>query len=240
MSDKAKKQESPFANLLFNIILPVIILNNLSKHLGNNGPTVALIIALLFPLGYGAYDYIKTKNKNFLSIFGIINVLFTGGFALFQLEGFWFAVKEAAFPFLIGIAVMISAYTKSPLLQLMMLNESVLNINLIKSKLAENNKEAEFKNLLKTSTVWFSISFFLSSLLNFLLATYIFKDINPGLSDLERTAKLNEQIADMTWLSFIVIAFPLMIFMGGVLWHFFKRLKELTSLELQDVIVSQK
>lgn len=58
MSGTTKSNENPFINLLFNVILPVMVLNQLSKRAGPDGPTIALVAALAIPLGYGAYDLV--------------------------------------------------------------------------------------------------------------------------------------------------------------------------------------
>ena len=88
-----KKDESPLLNLGINIVLPVIILKQLSERIN---PTVALVVALMFPVGYFLYDYIKLKKKNLISVLGFVNILLTGGLALLNAKGIWFAVKEAA------------------------------------------------------------------------------------------------------------------------------------------------
>ena len=98
------KQENPFWNFLFNIIIPIAILNNSDKF-GDNGPLIALVLALAFPIGYSVRDIIVSGKPNMIAILGLLNVVFTGGLALLEVEGIWFAVKEAAFPAVIGVAV---------------------------------------------------------------------------------------------------------------------------------------
>jgi hypothetical protein len=112
MTKNSTRRENPFVNIAFNILLPVVILQQVSKRLGDQGPLIALILALAFPIGYGAWDYLKNRHKNYVSLFGLASVIFTGGFALMHLEGIWFAVKEAAFPGLMAIGVAISAYSR--------------------------------------------------------------------------------------------------------------------------------
>ena len=41
-----------------------------------------LAIAVLFPVAYGTYDFVRRKKWNFLSILGAISALFTGGIGL--------------------------------------------------------------------------------------------------------------------------------------------------------------
>ena len=54
---QAKRPNNTFLELIFNIVLPSIILMKLSgaEYLGS---VYALVVALLFPIGYGFYDFI--------------------------------------------------------------------------------------------------------------------------------------------------------------------------------------
>ncbi len=233
---KPQKKENPFLSLIFNVIAPVMILQKLSVKLS---PTIALIVALSLPIGYGLYDYFKTRNKNWLSIFGIVNILFTGGFALLKLEGIWFAVKEAFFPLLIGIAVLISAFTAKPLINLFIESTQIFNLEVINKKLAELNNQLPYKKLLKSATLLFALSFFISSALNYFLAINIFTELDPALTDIQKEQTLNEQVADMTWKGYVVIALPMVLFMMFVIWYFISGLKKLTGLPMENLMSAQ-
>ncbi len=106
----------PLVDLLFSIIIPSLIL---MKFSGENalGTGTALIVALAFPLGWGLYELLKYRKFNFIALLGLISVLLTGGIGLLQLDPQWMAVKEAAIPGLIGIAVLISTRTRYPLIR---------------------------------------------------------------------------------------------------------------------------
>lgn len=234
---KPAKQENPWINILFNILIPVLILNQLTRRLDENGPVIALVVALAFPLGYGIYDYLLRGKKNWLSLLGIVNVGFTGGMGLFQLEGIWFAVKEATFPAIIGIAVYGSAFTRNPLMKLMAVDTGALDMERIREKLAELGNEMAFDRHLQKSTKLLAVSFAISSLLNFVIAMRVFVDIDTTLPELERQAILNEQIADMTWLGFAFIALPLMIFTFFVMWYLISGIRKLTQLSLEEIMM---
>ena len=236
MTGNNKKQQNQFSSIIFNIILPVLVLGKLSPRLGENGPLIALFIALAFPIGYGVYDYWQEKNKNMISVLGVINILFTGGLALFKLEGFWFAVKEAAFPMLIGIGVFWSAYTSKPLIKLFIFNDAIVNLQLIQKKLQDQGVENEFFNHLKKLTKVLAISFFLSAILNYVLAIKIFTVIPAELSEIQRANLLNEQIAEMTWKSFFVIALPSTLLLFGILYYLIKGIKKYTGLEMKEIL----
>lgn len=229
--------ENGLLNLLVNIAIPILVLNKGSNILGSK---VALIIALAFPLFYGLYDYQKRKKINFISLLGLLNILITGSLALMGIYGIWFAVKEAAFPALIGIFVAGSAYTTKPFIETLLLNPNAFNIEAIQQKIQESQKESEFKNLLKKSTLWLSGSFALSAALNFGLALRIFTDISAQLSPEEQTLIVNQQIAEMTSKSFIVIMIPSTIFLGLILFFLFKRIEQLTGLKLDQLLPEGK
>lgn len=231
--------DKPLLSIVFNIILPVVLLQQLSKHLGANGPVIALVVALLFPLVYGLYDYFKNHRKNYISLIGLVNVMVTGGLALLQLTGIWFAIKEAAFPLIIGIAVFISAFTKKPLMKLLACNRKVMDVDLIETALRANHTEEHFEQHLKTSTFFLTLSFLMSSTLNFLLARTVYVSINPHLSAMQRQAILNAQIAKMTWMSFVAIMLPLTVFMMLIMWHLLSGIKKMTGLPVQQFLVQR-
>jgi hypothetical protein len=235
-AQQSKKKENPLLSLMFNIILPVAALQNLSKHLGENGPLWALLIGLSLPIGYGIYDYITRREKNLMSAIGIISVVFTGGLALVQAEGIWFAIVEMGLPLIFGIAVLASAFTATPFIAKMTYNDVFMHIDKVEDALKQKGNLDQFKKLLRTSTLFLSSSFFLSAVLNFVLAIVIFVPIDAGLSDTQRADILNDQIAEMRYKSVFVIMLPLMIFSMAIMWHLFSGIKKLTGLELEEVI----
>ncbi len=237
MTAASNKPESPWINILFNILIPVIILNQLTRRLDENGPVIALVVALMFPLGYGLYDYLMRDKKNWLSVLGLVNVGFTGGMGLFQLEGIWFAIKEATFPALIGFAVYASAFTNNPLIKLMVVDTGALDMQRISARLAALGNESRFLLHLRKSTKLMAISFAISSLLNFVIAMRVFVTIDSNLPELERQALLNEQIAEMTWLGFAFIAAPLMVFTFFIMWYVISGIQKLTGLKLEQVMM---
>lgn len=229
------QKENPFISILFNVVLPVVILQQLSKRLGENGPLLALIVALILPLGYGLWDYLRNHHKNYVSLFGLISVLFTGGFALMKLEGFWFAVKEAAFPALLAIGVAASALSKKPFMATLFCHEHILRLSAIEQRLAERQTRKDFDGLIRRATLWLALSFVLSSVLNYVLARIIFTELDPALTEAARSEILNSQIAKMTGWGFVAIALPMMVFTGGVLFFFLRTLSRLTGLKMDEL-----
>jgi len=234
---KTKPQrENMILNLAFNLVLPVYLLKKLTGYFGDNGPLIALIAALSLPVGYGLYDYYSKSERNWISLLGIFNILFTGGFALLGLTRNWYIVKETLLPSVIGFAVLISAYTKRPLVDLMLYNKNVLNIDLIENHLRDKNELSKLHSLLRTSTYLLSSSFFLSALLNFLLANNLFTKIHYFWNSVERASIRNLEIAEMTKLGYLIIALPCMVFMIFILWHLISGLKKITGMTLQELM----
>lgn len=233
MSKQAPPKENGLLNLLFNIVLPVFILNRLSKFIG---PLPALILALAFPLGYGAYDLVKRKKTNAFSVLGLLNVLLTGGLAVLGLGGIWFAVKEAAFPSLVGLFVLGSAFTKRPFIETLFLNPSVMKIDLLEQRLREHGKQQEFHQHMRNATIWLSLSFAFSAILNFILARRIFINIEPTLTPEAQSLALNDQIAQMTTWSMAVIMVPSMLFLMGIFWYLMRGVKQYAELSMTELI----
>lgn len=234
-SPTTKKTENPLLTIIFNIAAPAYIQSNGHKWMK---PELALIVALLFPLLYGLYDYVKQKKTNYISIIGLLNVSMTGGLALLKLEGIWFSIKEATFPLIIGSFVFASSFTKNPFIKILFFNPQILKIDLINQEIEKQSRQNQMLLLLKNSTILLSLSFLLSAVLNFLLAYTIFKPIPIDLSDTQRAEMLNMQIGEMTKLSHLIIMIPSMAVLGGVLYYIIKKLKEITGLEMEQLFHS--
>ncbi len=229
------KKENPIYNILFNIALPSIILSKGDEWGGNFvNPTGALLIAMAFPLIYGIVDLIQSHKVNWISVLGLLNVGFTGGFALLGKTGIWFAFKEAAFPLLIGIFVWASSFTKKPALSLFILNPQAFQIDRMMQALNTPEKKQTFDQLVKKSTQYLSVSFLISALLNFSLAYKIFVPIDVGLTLETQSQVLNEQISQMTKWSFLVILLPSMMILFALILYFAKIFKNITGEPLDN------
>lgn len=231
------KRENPIYNLGFNILLPVIILNKGQSFFSSEkAPVYVLIIALLFPFLYGLKDFITEKKINSISVIGLVSIALTGGLALLQLEGIYFAIKEAAIPLILALITVGSIFFQKPLASLLIFKSSLFDIQKIEERLKENKTEKNFKKLMNFSTLILSASFVLSSILNFLIAIYVFKDMNPNMEENLKRQLINEQVADMTWMGYVFIALPLTLITGFLLWWILKQLKTLTGLTLEELM----
>ena len=157
-----------------------------------------------------------------------------------KLEGFWFAVKEAGFPSLIGIFVLFSCFSKKPLFFFFLSQPGLFCTQQIDQRLEEFNNREKYKALIKKCTFFLSGTFFFSAFLNFFLAIHIFKEVPKELSETKRAEILNSQIADMTWMGYLVIALPLMLITAFIFFYCLKNLSKLTHLSLNEMIGGQE
>jgi hypothetical protein len=220
------KRENLLINIACNIAIPAIILSRFSDRLGAKN---ALLLALGFPLAYGIYDAIARRQFNFLSALGFSSTLATGGLGLMRLEPFWFAVKEAMVPALIGIAVLVSQWTKRPLVSQFLLNDQVINMPRINAALDERGARPHFNALLRRSSALLAGSFVVSAILNFLLARAI-------ITAMPDTPEFNAQLGRMTWMSWPVIVLPSMVMIMFALWKLLKGVERLTELKFEEIM----
>ena len=227
MSKAPAKRENLILNLACNIAAPALVLSKLSSP-GLLGPEWALIVALAFPLGYGVWDFIKRRAFNFVAGIGFASTLLTGGFGLAKADGFWFAVKDAAVPAVIGLMVLLSTKSKTPLIREFIYNDQVIDIPKVDAALDERGMQDDFKKLLTRAGWLVTASFFISAALNFVLARWLLTA--PG-----GTPEFNEQLGRMHWLSWPVIVLPSMGMMMFALWQLLGGIKRLTGLELEQL-----
>lgn len=233
LTEPPKSPSHGLVSIVCNVIIPVMILHKLSAKMG---ALPALLLALSFPLGFGIYDFLKEKKLNPLSLLGFLNVSVTGSLAVLGLGGIWFSMKEAFFPFLIGLFVLISAFRKSPFVRTLFLNPQLMHLEKVDQILTERNNKTDFEAHIKTSTILLSGSFFLSAALNFILSLRIFKELDPTLTSEAKSLILNGQIAEMTQWSFMVIMLPSMIFLIFILWYMMRGIRRLTDLKMEEIL----
>ncbi len=227
MSNTTAKKPSPLFEILFNVFIPSIILMKLSgdEYLGT---AMALVVALGFPLIYGGMDLVRNRKFNFIAALGFISVLLTGGIGLLELDTRWLALKEALIPGLIGLTVLGSTFTRYPLMQKLVLNDTVLNLSLINQRLKENGQSSAFERCLMRSNYLFASTFAFSSAMNYFLATWI-------VTSPAGTPAFNEELGKMTLYSYPMIAIPSMLMMFGIFYYIWRQVRAMTSLETEQI-----
>lgn len=225
------KQENALASLLLNVLLPITILSYCSKDKGwyAVGPTWALIIAVLLPIGYQAYDWYQRRKINTFSIVGMISVLVTGGLGLMKLSAQAFALKEAAIPLILGGLFVITHRNGKPLSKTFLLNPDLVNVDKLAKAIETHQQRPAFDKLLWQTTWILAGSFLLSAVLNYFLAIYFLTGKVPGGE--EYTAAIGK----ITGYGFLVIGLPMMGFLIFAFLRMMKGLEKLTGLKQDDI-----
>jgi len=228
VTEKAEPRESALLSLGINIAIPAVVLMKLSGEEAL-GPVGGLLVALAFPLVYGAWDFARRREWNLIPVLGFISVLLTGGIGLLQLDPKWIAVKEAAVPGVIGLLVLLSQYSRFPIVRTFLYNDKIMRVEEVDEALQSRGNRGAFDRVLVVASWMLAASFFLSSVLNFVLAKLIVKS-QPG------STAFNEELGRMTALSYPVIVIPSMVIMIVTLWYLFSRIKRLSGLDFEQIM----
>jgi hypothetical protein len=220
-------QENLWLNLVFNGVIPALLLTFASKDAAL-GPVWGLVVALVFPLGYGLWSFIRLRSWNLFSVLGCSSVLLTGGLGLLRVDGIWFAVKEAALPTLLGFAVPLSMRTRQPLIRTLLYNDQVLDTGRIGAALDEKNAQADFNKLLTWASWMIGLALFLSAATNFALTLWLL----PAQSGTEH---FNAQLGKLQFWSWPVTMIPSGAISIYALVRLLKGVENLTGLSGEDL-----
>lgn len=248
-TDPAK--EHPLVNILVNVLIPVMALSHLSKDpnealakFWHIGPLNALLVALALPLGYGIWFFVKTRKMNFFSGLGLFSVVLTGGLTLFlwnadgtvkEQAAVLFGLKEASIPFVLGFAVIVSHWSKTPLLRTFLYSDKIFDITKIENKVTELGKTDEYDKVILNSTILFGMSFFISTLLNFVVAIYFLGDLDHSAANAREV--YNEKVAKVTGWGFLIIGLPIMVFLFFTLRKLLGGLRKLTGFKDEELMM---
>ncbi len=218
----------PWIDLLVSIVIPSVILMKFSgdEHLGSVN---ALIIGLAFPLGWGLFELIRYRKKNFIAVLGLISVGLTGGIGLLELDAGWLAVKEAAVPAVIDLAVLISTRTRYPLVRTLLYNPNVLDVDKIHRSLEKQGRVEEFEARLLNASYFFAGTFLFSSIMNYIIARWI-------VTSPSGTQAFNEELGRMTLVSYPMIAITSMVMMLLIFYYLWRTIRRLTGYTLEEVM----
>ena len=247
---KNMEKENPLISICFNIFIPVLILKNGDNWIHKildlfdiaelpiqiqskiNLSSITFLIALIFPVAYFIYDLLKKKNVNVISILGFINVLLTGGIGIFGerfgLSKNWFIVKEGALPSLIGLGLIILRKLRKNSFNKILLNDIIFDNHKINSSI-KYEEQNEFETIVHRAGSHFIVGLFMSSFIQFILASLIVTS-NPGESS------FNEQVATMTWVSFLAVFVITMSVVGKGYLGLISGVEKITGLKREDFL----
>lgn len=224
------KKPNALIEIGITIVVPAVILMKLSGA-AQLGPLRALLLALVFPLAWGVWDGWRRRRLNWLSVLGVVSTLLTGGIGLLQLDAQWLAVKEAAVPLAIGLAVLGSAWTRQPLIRILVFNADLFDVDRVHKALAERGTEAAFEARLRQGTMLLAGTFFFSAIANYVLARWV-------VTSPAGTEAFNHELGRLTLLSYPVIALPSMVMMMALMFWLARGARHLTGLELEQMLMT--
>ena len=226
-SKPEEKKENMLLNILLNIVIPTVILINFSGK-DELGPKLGIIVALAFPITYGIYDFIRIKKVNLFSALGVVSIILTGGMSLMEIDPKYIAIKEAAIPAILGLATIGSLYTRFPLVKTFLYNDKIIQVNKVEEALTDKGNSQAFQKSLVNASYMVAASFFLSSVLNYILAKWIL--VSPPGSE-----EFNAELGKMTALSFPVISIPATLVLFAALFYLFRNITRLTGLHWEEI-----
>jgi hypothetical protein len=219
---------NPLLELGITVILPAIVLMQLSSS-ERLGPAGALVLALAFPVGWGLREAFTRRKLSPMAVLGVVSTLLTGGIGLLKVDPYWLAVKEAAVPGLIGVAVLGSNWTRWPLIRIFVFNRQIFDVDRIEAALASRGTTVPFELRLRRGTVYLAGTFAFSAVLNFVLARWV-------VTSPAGTEAFNAELGRLTLLSYPVIALPSMLMMMLLMWWLARGARALTGLDLADML----
>ena len=218
---------NPLLEIAVTIVVPGLLLMQFSGKNGlGSGP--ALVLALAFPLGWGAWDYWRRRQLNLLAGFGLVSTLLTGGIGLMRLDAHWFAVKEAVVPALMGLVIAGSAWTRHPLIHALVFDAALLDTERLQAALATRGKAAAFERRLQAGTVVLGAVFAATAVASYLLARWIV--VSPS-----GTEAFNQELGRLTLLSYGVVSVPTLLLLMGLLFWLAAQARHLSGLSYDEL-----
>jgi intracellular septation protein A len=222
------KKPNPLLEIGITILLPALILTYLSGK-DRLGTTGALLFALSMPLGWGIWDGLRRRKVNWFAVLGVVSTLLTGGIGLLQLDAFWLAVKEAAVPSVMGLVILGSTWTRTPLIRMLVFNANIFDVDKVHHALEQRQTTAAFEQRLRQGTLLLAGTFFFSAVANYILARWV-------VTSPAGTEAFNHELGRLTALSYPIIAIPSMLMMMALMFWLARGAKALTGLDLQDML----
>ncbi|MDP2027483.1 VC0807 family protein [Sulfuriferula sp.] len=222
------KTASPLIELAITLIIPSLILMKFSDP-EDLGAVNALLLALAFPLAWGGRGLLREHKVNLFAALGLVSIVLTGGIGLLQLDTQWLAIKEAAIPGLIGLAVAVSATTRAPLVRVLLYTPALMDVERIQGSLTARGNHVAFESRLKITTWMLAASFFFSAAMNYFLATLI-------VTSPSGSPAFNEELGRLTLLSYPMIVLPSMLIMMAAFYYLARAIRELADLKLADAM----
>lgn len=224
-----KPPPNPLIEIVLTIILPSLAMDQFSKP-ESLGPLGALMVGLMFPVGFGLWCWWTKAGWNVFSILGFITVLLSGGLGLLQLDAFWFAIKESAMPVILGLAFPITHRLGKPLINAIIMQPQLINLKSLHAALDTKEKKSAFDRVLFRASWGMGLGMIGSSVGNFFLALYLLNGKAPG------SEAFVKGISKLNWAGALIIGVPLMVVIVFVFIWLIRHIQRITGLERNDLL----
>jgi len=223
------KRSNPWLEIAATIVAPSLVLMQASGDAAL-GPTGALLLALAFPLGWGLNNWRLRRGFGPMAGIGVVSTLLTGGIGVLQLDGSWFAVKEAAVSALFGLAVALSAFTRKPLIHALLLHPSVFDVERLQAALGARGTAGTFASRMRQATLLLACTFVVSATLNYVLARWLVT--SPSGSE-----AFNEELGRFTLVAWPAVTLPSLAMTMALLWWIARNIRALADLGFNDLLL---
>lgn len=237
-NDTTQNKKGSLNNLIYNIILPLLCLFQLPKLIDKwttldikEAGKLGLVIALAFPIIYFIYYYVKEKKTSFMSIIGIIGILFTGLVGLLELPREYIAIERATIPLIFALVIIVSNFTSNPIVKKMLHNSSIFNTEKIDTLIKENGTENDFEKTLNLSSYMFAGTFLFSSICNYFITQHYMMDLSMEFTD---------AYAKVKTMSMAITIVPLLIMSVAIFFFYQKRLVKHTGVQNAEELYSDE
>ena len=214
------------------MVLPSMVLDYLSEQ-NRLGPGGALVVSMLFPLGFGVWCWKHNLGWNLFSTLGLITVLLSGGLGLLKLDPLWFSIKESAMPLVLGAAFPLSHYWGQPLIRSLLLQPHLINLPVLEAALLTGDRQARFRRSVLHASRLLGLGVAASAVANFFLAMWLLGEKAPG------SEAFVKGIGTLNWASLVVIGVPLMGVMLLVFIRLVRDMQGITGLSKADLMATR-
>jgi hypothetical protein len=154
-------------DLVFTLIIPILILSpnilgsgvSIARLMGDgsSGNIRAYLLAAFIPVVYVLWDILVNRNVSPVALLGGATALFSGALAFWYVDGFWYAIKDSARPFLTAIFAFVSAATAYPLFRIFLDAASIAESPLHRAATQVAMKAAPVARALVHATLLFGV-----------------------------------------------------------------------------------
>ena len=215
-----------WVELACTVVLPTVFLMFGTPWLGTTG---ALIVALLFPVGFAIGSMVREGRPSALSVVALVSVALTGGVGLLALDPQWFAVKEAVVPIGLGLGMVGSAWTRFAVVRVLL--ERVLDPERIGAALDATSGRPAFERATRRATIEAGLVLVASAALSFVLAGLMVR--SPA-----GTEAFAQELGRYTMVSFPAVSLPVLLATAWVLQRALKAVEASAGVPLDDLLVA--